>query len=316
MAVDQATQQLLDQMSALGAPPTHEQTPVEARALGASVTQMIGPGPDVRSAQEHRLTSAGGDDFRVRVLVPDTDVRAVIVYYHGGGWVVGDIDGFDTLGRILANETRSAVVLVDYRKAPEAPYPAAVDDAWQALLWAEEHLSDIAGTQVPLVVAGDSAGGNLATVVARRARDEGAPAVSLQVLVYPVTDADLDTPSYLDPDNQLLLSRETMVWFWDHYAPEVSRSQPDASPLRAADLSGLPPAVVLTAEHDVLRGEGEAYADALRAAGVPVGLRQFDGQMHGFFSMVNILPGSADALEHVATSITSHLDALHAQEPR
>jgi acetyl esterase len=308
VVVDQATQQLLDQMAAMGAPPTHQLSPVEARGGSAVVTQLIGPGPDVVRVDEHRLRAVdGAGDFRLRVLVPKGEIRSAIVYLHGGGWVIGDIDGFDTLGRILANRTHGAVVLVEYRKAPESPYPAAVEDAWQALRWVDDHLQDIAGSRVPIIVAGDSAGGNLATVVARRSRDAGGPDVTLQVLIYPVTDADLGTATYLDPENQLLLDRQTMTWFWDHYAEESRRGEPDASPLRA-DLAGLPPAVVLTAEHDVLRGEGEAYADALRAAGVPVAFRQFDGQMHGFFSMVNILPASADALEHVGAAITSHLD--------
>ncbi|MET0819952.1 MAG: alpha/beta hydrolase [Aeromicrobium sp.] len=287
----------------------HEQSPVEARVGGAIVTQLIGPGPDVRRSEEHRLTTADGDDFRIRVLVPDAAARSVVAYFHGGGWVVGDIDGFDTLGRILANDTHSVVVLVEYRKAPESRYPAAVEDAWQALQWVDEHVSEIAGRPVPLIVAGDSAGGNLATVVARRARDAGGPAVSQQVLVYPVTDADLDSSTYLDPENQLMLDRHGMIWFWDHYIDVSRRGEPDASPLRA-DLAGLPPAVVLTAEHDVLRGEGEAYAEALHAAGVPVSSRRFEGQMHGFFSMVNILPGSAEALKYVAEAISTHLDTL------
>ncbi len=154
------------------------------------------------------------------------------------------------------------------------------------------------------MVAGDSAGGNLAAVVAQRARDENGPAIALQVLVYPATDSDLDNGSYRDPDNQLLLTRDAMVWFWDHYAPDpASRANPDASPLRAADLSGLPPALVLTAEYDVLRDEGEAYAERLRQAGVPVEFRRFEGQMHVFFTLVNVLPASAEALDLVAAAV-------------
>jgi acetyl esterase len=157
-----------------------------------------------------------------------------------------------------------------------------------------------------LVVAGDSAGGNLAAVVTHRARAEGGPAIALQVLIYPVTDADLDTGSYRDADNQLGLPRESMAWFWDHYAPDpASRRNLDVSPLQAADLSGLPPAIVLTAEHDVLRDEGEAYAAKLAAAGVPVRQQLFAGQMHGFFTMVNVLPGSAAGLNYM-------IEQLHA----
>jgi len=152
-------------------------------------------------------------------------------------------------------------------------------------------------------VAGDSAGGNLAAVVARRVRDAGGPPIAMQVLVYPVADADLDTPSYVDPENQLLLNRDAMVWFWDHYVPDVSRrSEPDASPLRAGDLAGLPPALVLTAEYDPLRDEGEAYATALLAAGVETELERVPGQMHGFFSIL-ILPGHEGAIARINESL-------------
>jgi acetyl esterase len=237
----------------------------------------------------------------------------VIVYFHGGGWVIGALPEFETLARTLAEQTGCAVVLVDYRMAPEDRYPAAVEDSWVALQWVDAHLEEIAGARVPLVVAGDSAGGNLAAIMAIRARDAGGPAISLQVLAYPVTDCDLDNETYLDPANQLLLSRDSMIWFWGLYAPDrADREHPDASPARAADHAGLPPAVVLTAEHDVLRQEGEAYAEALRAAGVAVESRRFEGQMHGFFTMVNVLPGSAAGLEYVAEQVGRQLAALPA----
>jgi acetyl esterase len=196
------------------------------------------------------------------------------------------------------------VVNVDYRLAPEHRYPVAADDAWTALQWVSEHMTEIAGTAVPLVVMGDSAGGNLSAVVAQRARAAGGPEIASQVLIYPVTDADLDNDCYTDPENQLLLTRESMVWFWDHYAPDpASRLNPDASPNRAADLTGLAPAIVLTAEHDPLRAEGEAYAERLRDAGVPVELRRFPGQMHGFFTMVGLLPGSAAGIAYVTEQL-------------
>jgi acetyl esterase len=309
MALDEATREFLARMAEQGGTPMHEMQPAEARAMGGALTELSGPGPEVASVTERELTTSDGHSFEIRVLAPAGEPRAVVVYYHGGGWVLGDIDQFDNLGRQLANRTGSAVVLVNYRKAPEHPYPAAVEDSWQALNWAADHVEAIAGRRVPLIVAGDSAGGNLSAVMAQRARDRSGPAIDLQVLVYPVTDADLDTASYLAPDNQLLLSREGMVWFWDHYVPVDRRREPDASPLRAQDLAGLPPAVVLTAEHDPLRDEGEAYAAALAAAGVPVRSRRFPGQMHGFFSMVNILPGSAAGIDHVVAEIDRHLAA-------
>jgi acetyl esterase len=228
----------------------------------------------------------------------------VIVYYHGGGWVIGNIDEYEALGRKLAERTSCAVVLVEYRLAPEHRYPIAVDDCYAALEWTAAHLKEVSGSEdAPLMVAGDSAGGNLAAAITLRARDGGGPRIDLQVLVYPVTDADLETPSYLAEENQLLLTRDGMIWFWDHYAPDKARRlEPDASPLRAKDLSGLPPAVVLTAEHDVLRDEGEAYAQRLQEAGVPVEFKRVEGQMHAFWQLL-MLPGSERGFQVVVKAV-------------
>jgi acetyl esterase len=310
MAVDEATAGFLAQLAESGAKPLHELTPQEARQFGALLKDFIGAGPEMASVRDEMLSTADGSQFAVRVLVPEGEVRALIVYYHGGGWVIGNVDEFDTLGRTIAARLAAAVVLVDYRLAPEHRYPAAADDAWTALEWASRQLTAIAGGPVPLIVMGDSAGGNLSAVVAQRAGADGGPQIDCQVLIYPVTDADLDNETYADPANQLMLTRESMIWFWDHYAPDpASRRNPHASPLQAADLAGLPPAIVLTAEHDVLRHEGEAYADRLREAGVPVVHRRFAGQMHGFFTMLNILPGSAEAITYLAGELGPRLTA-------
>ncbi|MHA6626386.1 alpha/beta hydrolase [Pseudonocardia sichuanensis] len=312
MALDDATAQFLGQMAESGTKPIHEMTPAEARALGGMLRDMYGPGPDVGSVRDDVAPSPHGD-IPVRIFTPRGTPRAVIVYYHGGGWVIGSIDETDTLARTMVDATGAAVALVDYRLAPEHRYPAAAQDAWAALQWVDGRTERIAGSPVPLIVAGDSAGGNLAAIVAQRAQREGGPTISLQVLVYPVTDADVDNTSYRDPANQLMLTRESMIWFWDHYAPDTaSRADPDASPLQADDLSGQPPAVVLTAEHDVLRDEGEAYAEKLRAAGVPVVHRRFPGQMHGFFTFVNVLPGAAAGLAYVSEQIDKHLSGAAA----
>ena len=303
MALDDASVYFLTEMAKHGGKPLAQMEPAEARAGGAMMTAMFGAGPDMRRVEETTLTASDGTTFRLRTLVPGDSPDGVLVYFHGGGWVVGSIDEYDALGRNLAVSTGCAVVMVDYRKAPEHRYPAAVDDAWQALTWTSANMTAIAGREVPLIVGGDSAGGNLAAVVSRIARDRPGPAVDLQILVYPVTDADLGTPSYLDPANQLALNRDSMVWFWDHYVDAELRFGPDLSPLRASSLSGLPPAVVVLAEHDVLRSEGDAYVEALEAAGVPVRQRTFGGQMHGFLHMVNVLPGSADGIAYLAEQI-------------
>ena len=293
----------MDQLSATRAKPLQECTPEEAREFAAAAAALAGPAPAMRSAHDHRVAVAGGE-ITVRVLVPPQGARGVILYLHGGGWVIGTLDGYETMARKLAERTSCAVALVDYRLAPEHRYPTAVDDCYAAFEWTAARLGDITGrADVPLIVAGDSAGGNLSAVVAFRARDRHGPDIALQVLVYPVTDADFARPSYTDPDNQLLLTSDSMVWFWDHYLPDIARRQePDASPLHAADLAGLPPAVVLTAEHDVLRDEGEAYAERLRAAGVPVELRRHAGQMHGFFTFL-LLPGSERGYQQVVKAI-------------
>ncbi|PZG08037.1 alpha/beta hydrolase [Nonomuraea aridisoli] len=303
MPLDDATTQFLKLMAEAGGRPMHEMSPEEARGQFGALRDLYGKGPEVARVEDVSISADDGGSFPARVLTPEGDPRGVIVYYHGGGWVIGAIDEFDSLGRLLAVRTGCTVVLVGYRLAPEHRHPTAARDAYAALLWTAAAMPGL-----PIVVAGDSAGGNLSAVVARRARDEGGPAIALQVLVYPVTDCDLDNASYRDPANQLMLTRDSMVWFWDHYVPDpAARAHPDASPLRADDLSGLPPAVVLTAEHDVLRDEGEAYAERLREAGVPVEFQRFDGQMHGFFTMVNLLPAQATALETVAEAVERRL---------
>jgi len=314
MTADIATKMFLEQMAAAGGTPLHESTPEEARALGAMLAARMGPAPEMARVEEHSIAGPDGA-VPVRVLVPLEPARGVIVYYHGGGWVLGSIDESETMARKLAERTSCAVVLVEYRLAPEHRYPAAVDDAYAALVWAGEHLPDIAGKDVPLIVAGDSAGGNLAAVMALRARDRGGPHIALQVLIYPVTDADFDRPSYTDPENQLLLTRDAMIWFWNHYAPDPSRrTEPDASPLHAADLSGLPPAVVLTAEHDVLRDEGEAYAERLTSAGVPVDFKRHAGQMHGFFTLL-MLPGSERGFQQAVKAVRACLVRQSKRQP-
>jgi acetyl esterase len=314
MALDEATTALLAQLASSGTKPLHEMTAAEARGMAAALRGQAGPGPEMARVQNARARSAGGS-IPVRLLVPQEPPAGVIVYYHGGGWVLGGIADSDLLGRELAQRTGCAVVLAGYRLAPEYRYPTAVLDAQAALRWAADRLGDIAGGPVPLIVAGDSAGGNLAAVVAQLAR-AGGPPIAAQILVYPVTDCDFSTTSYTDPANQLLLDAESMAWFWDHYAPdEAARLHPDASPLRAPVLSGLPPAIVVTAEHDVLRDEGELYATRLIKARVPVQHRRFTGQMHGFFTMTGVLPGSADALEFVAAALEQQLGTARPPRP-
>lgn len=308
MKLDIATTALLAQLAGAGGPALHELSAADARMVGGAIAALYPEGPEMAAVTEHQVLVRDGSAIRARSLKPSARPDGVLVYYHGGGWVLSDIDEYDTLGRQLAKRTNCTVLLVDYRKAPEHTFPTAPNDAWDALLWAHENLAGLAVQGAPLMVGGDSAGGNLAAVVCQKAKAAGGPEIALQLLVYPVTDAAMETPGYSNPDNQLLLNTPLMAWFWDHYAPKAEdRLEPDASPLRAPDLSGLPPAIIVTAEYDILRDESEAYAERLRAAGVPVTFRQFDRQMHNFFAMPGALPAQARAVDYVGEQIVRHL---------
>ncbi len=305
MTLDAGTAAFLAQLEAAGRVPLHESTPQQARERGAGLATLLGPGPEMTDVHEIALPVEAGS-ITLRVLRPDAAPGGVIVYYHGGGWVVGDLAGSDTMARQLASRTGCTVVLVDYRLAPEHPFPVPVEDSWAALGWADAHRGELACPGAPLVVMGDSAGGNLAAVMTHRARAAGTPQIDQQVLIYPTTDADFDRPSYVDPDNQLMVDRQAMMWFFDHYAPDPDvRSDPEISPLRASDLGGLPPATIMLAGHDPLHDEGAAYAAALAEAGVPVEVATFEDQMHGFFGMVNLLPGAAAGMDHVVERLAS-----------
>jgi acetyl esterase len=263
--IDPELQPIVDAMLALPGPPP-EDVPVEqARAAhGAETEQLAGRGPDVTWVYDGELAGVPTRAYR-----PE-GARGTVAYFHGGGWVLGNLASVDAVCRALANAAGATVVSVDYRLAPEHPYPAALEDA----LAVTRALRDR-----PLAVAGDSAGGNLAAIVARHLKDD----VAAQLLVYPVTDAGVNTPSFAEFADGFGLTAAGMRRFWEVYLDGADGLQPDASPLRAGDLRGLPRAYVLTAGCDVLRDEGEAYAHALRDAGVEVTLRRLPGAVHGFW---------------------------------
>ena len=253
---------------------------------------------------DHRLPVAGGE-ITVRAYSPGgPGPHPALVYYHGGGWVIGDLYTHDGLCRSLTNAARCAVLSVDYRLAPESKYPVPAEDSYAALRWVVANAARLGIDPRRVAVGGDSAGGNLATVVALMARERGGPALVHQVLIYPVTDHDLTTPSYVENATGYVLTREGMRWFWSHYlARESQGREPYASPLRAPRLAGLPSALVITAEYDPLRDEGEVYAARLRDAGVPVTITRYAGMFHGFIRMTRILDKARTALDEIAGSL-------------
>jgi acetyl esterase/lipase len=285
-------QAILDEMNAAPGVPAHERPIAEARAAHiAEAERWSGPGEPVAEVRD----GMAGGRVPVRLLVPETS-QGVVVYLHGGGWVTGTLDSFDAPLRALANAAGATVAAVDYRLAPEHPFPAAVDESLAAVRWLAAELED-----EPLVVAGNTAGGNLAAVVARRLRGE--VPLRLQVLIYPVTDAALETPSKREFAERHGLTAAGMRRFWSLYLGGADGSDPDVSPLRAADLAGVAPAFILTAEADVLRDEGEAYAAALREAGVSVELIRWPGTIHGFFRWVGAAAPPRDAIARVGAAV-------------
>jgi acetyl esterase len=296
--VDPGIQKVLDAMNAVEGPPAHEVPVEQARAGHEQETEQLGgPGEEVGEVRDAETPGPAGP-IPLRVYVPLDPRGGAIAYFHGGGWVVGSLDSFDTSCRALANAAGAVVASVGYRLAPEHPFPAALEDcvaATRAL--AERHAGE------PIAVAGDSAGGNLAIGVARRLRDR----LSAMALIYPVTDAGLNTPSMRDFKERYGLTAAGLQRYWNLYLDGADGFQPDASPLRADDLAGLPPAYVLTSEFDVLRDEGEAFAGKLREAGVEVEHRRFDGTIHGFWRWMAATPRTREAIDEVGAALRRQL---------
>jgi acetyl esterase len=293
--LDPEIQQILDDMNAVGGP-APETVPVEQARAGhdAETVQLAGEGPAVAQVTDGVLPGPGGE-IGMRTYRP-ADARGTIAYFHGGGWVVGNLGSVDAVCRALALASGATVASVDYRLAPEHPYPAAVDDA----------LAAVRGLRAD-AVAGDSAGANLAAVAARRLRDE--LPLKLQLLIYPVTDAGVNTPSYREFSEGYGLTAAGMRRFWDVYLDGADGTHPDASPLRDGDLAGVAPAYVLTAEEDVLRDEGEEYAAALERAGVPVTLDRRAGTIHGFWRWQAASAVARRTVAEVGAAVRAALDA-------
>ncbi len=299
-------EQALQKLAAAGLPAIETLTPAEGRLQMAAVIRARGSVPEpIRRAEAHAAPGPAGD-IPLRVYWPDAEgPLAAIVYFHGGGHVIGDLDTHDVICRNLCAGAGALVVSVDYRMGPEHRFPAAVEDSWAAVLWAAEAAESLGADAGRIAVCGDSAGGNLAAVVALLARDAGGPAIRLQSLVYPVSDYNLQSDSYdAFAEGYGPLTRRAMEWFRSHYLNGPADAEDwRASPIKATSLAGVAPAHVITASHDVLRDDGVRYAAALQAAGVPVRHTEYAGMIHGFFGMIPAIDDAAAAHREVGAEL-------------
>jgi acetyl esterase len=312
MALDPQVKAVLELVARANRPAYHTLSPKDARQLFVETRPASTPTPPEIGSVKNVVAEGPHGPIPLRVYrpaaVPDATRLPAYVYFHGGGWVIGDVNTHDVMCRQLTAASGASVVSVDYRLAPESKFPAAADDAWAATRWVVAHADTLGLDAGRLAVGGDSAGGNLAAVVALLARDAGGPAIALQVLIYPVTDVMRETRTYADFADGYLLTRDSMRWFIAHYL----RSKDDASdwrvsPLRAPSLAGLPPALIVTAGFDPLRDEGEMYAGRLRDAGVMVDYVCYGGMIHGFAGMGKLIDTAQRAIAHIGDSLRQAL---------
>jgi acetyl esterase len=309
MALHPSAEMMIQVLTDTGLTFTPEVTPEARRAaMIASTTNPLFPKHPVHDVSDRTIPGPAGE-IRVRVFRPSAETGLpLLLWFHGGGWVTGNLDTHDQLGRLLADASGTIVVSVDYRLAPEAKFPAAADDALAAYEWALAHADEVGADRGRIAIGGDSAGGNLAAVVALDARERGLPQPKLQLLVYPVIEVEYDSAAMIDNAKGYFLEAEGMRWFWEHYArTPADFENPRFSPIRAGDVSGVARAVVITAEYDPLRDQGEAYAEKLVAANVPTEAVRADGLIHGFFGMHAFMPPGVEAWE---VSIAALRDAL------
>ena len=307
-ALDPQAKAVIDLVIKSGRPPYHQLSPKDARQLFRETRPAsTPPAPEIGAVSDLRADHIPFRLYRPKG-VPASAPLPALIFFHGGGWVIGDLETHDVLCRQLTAAAGISVVNVDYRLAPEHRYPAAVEDAWAAVRWVEKHAAELAIDSARLAVGGDSAGGNLAAVVALLARDDGGPSLALQVLTYPVTDVAAESASYAEFADGFLLTRDSMRWFIEHYVPErKDRLDWRASPLRAQSLAGVAPALVVTAGFDPLRDEGEAYGRRLREAGVRVDMVCYGGMIHGFAPMGRLIETGNRAVAHAAASLRQAL---------
>jgi acetyl esterase len=299
---------LLESIEAIGNPPLETLEPGEARLQAVAGFKPVEGTPEpVHSVEDVGIPGPAGK-IPVRIYTPDAPApRPAMVYFHGGGWVVCNLDTHDVVCRAIAHRAGAVVVSVDYRLSPEAKFPAAVDDCYAATQWVAANAERLGIDPRRIAVGGDSAGGNLGAVISLKSRDEQGPPIALQALVYPVTDlSTFDTPSHHEFGESHQLTTSMMVWFRGHYLANLADgAHPHASPLLARDLSGLPPALIITAECDPLRDEGEAFGKRLAEAGVAVTCTRYAGMIHPFFSLSGVIPQGLDAIQQVADAVKS-----------
>jgi acetyl esterase len=304
MPLDPKAKELLDEVAGSGRPNAHLLPVEQARANFEALFAGLGHGPELHGEDDHAVP-VDGAAILVRTYRPAPGTLPLVVYLHGGGWLLGSAGAYDVVCRQLAAASGCLVASVDYRLAPEHRFPAAVEDAWAATVWAHANADALGADAQRLAVAGDSAGGNLAAVVAQRARDRGTPPLRFQLLVYPVTTAD---PSTLDMAYEgFFLYRDELAWHLEHYlGPGADAMSPLVSPL-AGDVAGLPPALILTAECDLLHAQAEAYARRLAEAGVSVELREAPGMIHGWFGLGSVFPVADEYMQIAGTALREAL---------
>jgi acetyl esterase/lipase len=306
VALDPVAKRLLDDFIASGRPNAHLLPVEEARANFEALFEGLRPGEQVAGTADHTIEVSGGSISARSYRPSEAADLPLVVYFHGGGWLLGSVESHDTICRSLANAAGAVVLNVGYRCAPESTFPTAVNDAWAATCWASEHAAELGADASRLAVAGDSAGGNLAAVVAQLARDAGGPELRFQLLVYPVTTADLETGFDMEYEGYFLYYDE-LKWHQEHYFSSANDSSDvRVSPL-LGDASALPPAQIQSAECDPLHRQAELYRDHLRAAGVAVDYRVYEGMIHGYFGLDSVFPIAAQAMEDAGRAIREAL---------
>ena len=310
MPVDPQAQMLLDQLAAVEAPSIEDMTIEEARTTFRAFGSMM-PVPETAHVNDHQVPVDGGE-ITVRVFHPleydKYNPLPVLVWFHGGGFTVGDLATSDATAAEVANATGCVVANVDYRLAPEHRFPTPLEDCYAAVQWVVDASGDLGVDPARLAVGGDSAGGNLAAAVCLLARELGGPAIRFQVLVYPCVDPRRSYQSYRENAEGYLLTASVMEWFWANYlGDDTDPETPLAAPLYASDLSGLPDALVITAEYDPLRDEGEAYAERLKQAGVMVEASRYDGQIHGFVGLYGMLDAGRKGIDEISRALRGAL---------